>query len=187
MQKEEAAKIYDPLKTRTIIISSAIDDKVAMRIIQELLMLEKKAVSPIQMLINSPGGQVTSGMAIYDTMQLIQSPIYTVVTGIAASMGTILAVGGAKNYCLITPNSRFMIHQPLLHGVIAKASDLQITAEEIKKTKQQIAEIYAKKTKKTVTSILKKLDKDQWFSAQESVEYGFTDKVINSFPLETLK
>lgn len=183
MKKEESA-LYDPMKTRTVLISSAIDDKLTTRIIQELLMLEKKAIKPIQMIINSPGGQVNSGMAIYDTMQLLRSPIYTIVAGIAASMGTILAAGGAKDYCMITPNSRYMIHQPLLYGVVGKASDLQITAEEIKKTKQQIAEIYAKKTKKKVSVILQNLEQDKWFSAKESVEYGLTDKVIDSFPLE---
>jgi ATP-dependent Clp protease protease subunit len=183
MKKEENL-LYDVVKTRTIILSSAIDDKLATRVIQELLILEKKAVRPIQMIINSPGGQVTSGMAIYDIMQLLQSPIYTIVAGIAASMGTILAVGGAQNYCMITSNSRYMIHQPLLHGVVGKASDLQITAEEIKKTKLQIAEIYAKKTKKKSSTILQVLEQDRWFSAKEALDYGLTDKIIDRFPLE---
>lgn len=183
MKKEAVCPIYDPLKTRTIIISSAIDDKVATRVLGELLMLEQQAVKPIQMIINSPGGAVTSGMAIYDTMQMLKSPVYTLVAGLAASMGTILAVGGSQGYCMISPHSRYMIHQPLLQSLMGKATDLKITADEIKKTKQQIAEIYAQKTKKKLTTILQVLEQDKWFSALESVEYGLTDKVVDEFPL----
>lgn len=183
MKKEENALVYDPIKTRSIIICGAIDDKLATRVIGELLMLEQKSKDPIQMIINSPGGSVTSGMAIYDTMQMLKSPIYTIVVGLAASMGTILAVGGAVGHCLISANSRYMIHQPLLQSFVGKASDLQITAEEIKKTKQQIADIYTQKTKKKLATILQALEQDYWFSASESVDYGLTDQVIDKFPL----
>ena len=184
MKKEPTNFIYDPLKTRTIIISSVIDDKLAMRVVGELLMLEQKEIQPIQMIINSPGGAVTSGIAVYDTMQMMKSPIYTIVAGLAASMGTILAVGGAQGYCMISPHSRYMIHQPLLQSIVGKASDLKITADEIKKTKQQIAEIYAKKTKKKLATILQVLEQDRWFSAVESVEYGLVDKMVDAFPLK---
>ena len=184
LQQEEKNLLYDPIKTRTVILSGVIDDKLSERVIGNLLMLEKKAVRPIQMIINSPGGQVSSGMAIYDVMQILQSPIYTIVAGVAASMGTILAVGGEQGYCMITANSRYMIHQPLLQGVIGKASDLKITAEEIKKTKEQIANIYATKTKKKNSVILKDLEQDRWFSAQETLGYKLTDAIIDKFPLE---
>ena len=115
MEKKEEKYFYNPLKTRTIVCSSAIDDEVADRILKELLMLEQESNMPIRLIINSPGGQVSSGMAIYDFMQLIQSPVHTIVAGLAASMGSIF-IGGDKGHCSITMRSRVMIHQPLIQN-----------------------------------------------------------------------
>ena len=134
----------------------------------------------IRFIINSPGGQVSS-MAIYDFMQLIQSPVHTIVAGLAASMGSILLIGGDKGHCSITMQSRVMIHQPLMQNVVAKASDLAITAEEIEKTKKMIASLYQKKTGKNLQKILTDIDKDHWFSARESVKYGLADSIITKF------
>ena len=145
MENKEKKYFYNPLKTRTIICSSAIDEEVADRILKEFLMLEQESHQPIRLIINSPGGQVNSGMAIYDFMQLIQSPVHTIVAGLAASMGSILLIGGAIGHCRVTAQSRIMIHQPLMQNVIAKASDLAITAEEMEKTKKLIASLYQKK------------------------------------------
>ena len=181
MENKEKKYFYNPLKTRTIICSSAIDDEVADRILKELLMLEQESNMPIRFIINSPGGQVNSGMAIYDFMQLIQSPVHTIVAGLAASMGSILLIGGDKGHCSITMQSRVMIHQPLMQNVIAKASDLAITAEEIEKTKKMIASLYQKKTGKNLQKILEDIDKDNWFSAKEAVKYGLADSIITKF------
>ncbi len=181
MEKKNKKYFYNPLKTRTIICSSAIDDEVADRILKELLMLEQESNKPIRLIINSPGGQVSSGMAIYDFMQLIQSPVHTIVVGLAASMGSILLIGGASGCCSITVRSRVMIHQPLMQNVVAKASDLVITAEEIEKTKKLIATLYQKKTGKNLQKILKDIDQDHWFSAEEAVNYGLADNIITKF------
>ena len=169
------------LKTRTIMIGDAIDQKVAEKVITQILFLESQdAKKNIYLYINSPGGEVTSGMAIYDIMQFTTCPIVTIVVGLAASMGSLLAIGGSSGKCFAAPNSRFMIHQPLINRVIAKASDLEITAKEIEKTKQNIAEFYAKKTKKKVGKILEDMDKDLWFSAQEALKYKLIDKIITT-------
>lgn len=169
------------IKTRTIIISESIEQKLAEKVITQILFLESQdAKKDIYLYINSPGGEVTSGMAIYDIMQFVTCPINTVVIGIAASMGSLLAIGGASKRCFATPNSRFMIHQPLINNVIAKASDLEITAKEIEKTKQNIAEFYSKKTGKKVKKILEDMDKDNWFNAQEALKYKLIDKIITT-------
>ena len=181
--KTKKPEIYDPIKTRIIVLSSAIDDKIADRVIKELLILNQHNSKPIKMIINSPGGQVSSGLAIYDTMQIIKSEVHTIVAGLAASMASILLIGGTSNNCMITTNSKIMIHQPLIQSVVGKASDLAITAEEIDKTKQLIAELYQKKTGKSTKSIMADIDKDNWFSAKEAVKYGLADKIITKLDI----
>lgn len=179
MKKKETNNLYNFLKTRTIILASAIDENSSEKIIQELIMLENDNNNPIKFIICSPGGQVNSGLAIYDIMQAISSPVHTIASGLAASMSSILLIGGAKNHCEVTKNCRIMIHQPLIQGVSGKTTDLMITASEMEKTKQQIVSLYQKKTGKNANTITKDIDKDNWFSAEEAVAYGLADKIIN--------
>jgi ATP-dependent Clp protease, protease subunit len=132
--------------------------------------------------INSPGGSVDSGFAIWDQCKMITSPIYTMVTGLAASMGSILSLVAGKGRRFATKNSRIMIHQPLIGGVIqGQATDLEIQAKEIIKTRESLIEIYRSETGKEKQQIEKALDRDTWMSASEACEFGLLDGVINSY------
>lgn len=169
------------LKTRTIIISDQVNQKLADKIIRSLLLMESDDCdSEIKMLINSPGGEIYSGFAIFDMMQFISCPVTTIVTGFAASMGSILSLGAAPGRRFATPNSKIMIHQPLLQGVQGQATDLEIHAKEIVKTKKHLASLYAAQTGKTEKQILKDMDRDNWMSADEALKYGLLDKVITN-------
>jgi len=134
----------------------------------------------ITIFINSPGGSVTSGLSLYDTMQMIKSPVSTVCMGMAASMGAVLLSGGAKGKRYIFPNAEVMIHQPSISGPLQDtAANLIITAEEMQKTKIRLSQILAQNCNKSLEQILKDSDRDHWMSAQESVEYGIVDSVID--------
>lgn len=137
---------------------------------------------PILLIISSPGGSVDSGWAIWDQIQAIKSPVSTVVTGLAASMGTVLSMAAPKGRRFIMPNARYMIHQPLIGGHIpGAASDLEIHAKEILKTRERLIELYAENTGLSKDKLLKMMDRDKWMSAVEAVEGGFVDKVVNSY------
>ncbi len=171
----------DLLETRTIIISGSVDSKLADKVITQMLLMEKKSPKKeIKFLINSPGGEVYSGFAIFDIMKMIPCPITTIVMGLAASMGSMLSLAGdnGKRYAL--PNSRIMIHQPLLSGAEGQATDLEIHSKEILKTRKQIAKYYSEITGKTVNQIMKDMDRDHWLSSDEAVKYGLIDKVVSS-------
>jgi ATP-dependent Clp protease protease subunit len=129
--------------------------------------------------INSPGGVVTSGMVIYDTMHMISSPVHTICMGLAASMGSILLSGGTKGKRLIWPNGRVMIHQPSLGGMYGQATDIEITAAEIQKIKEISAEILAKNCGKSYEQVRKDFDRDHWMNAKEALEYGIVDGVAD--------
>lgn len=145
-----------------------------------LLLDADKPGEEIKFYINSPGGMVTSGMVIYDTVEMIQSPVSTICMGLAASMGSILLSVGKKGNRYIYPHGEVMIHQPSLGGYLqATSADIEIQAEQIEKTKQLGAEILAKNCGKTVEQILRDFDRDYWMDAKEAVEYGIVDKVIN--------
>ena len=166
------------LETRTIIISGSVDSKLTDKIIKQLLVLEKKAPEKkIKCLINSPGGEIYSGFAIFDIMRIISCPITTIVMGLAASMGSILSLAGDKGKRLALPNSKIMIHQPLLTGAEGQATDLEIHSKQILKSRKQIAEMYSEVTGKPVTRILKDMDRDHWLTAEEAVKYGLIDKI----------
>ncbi|MBU2514591.1 ATP-dependent Clp protease proteolytic subunit [bacterium] len=169
------------LDTRTIIISSSVDSQLTDKIIKQLLLLEKKdPKKEIIILINSPGGEIYSGYAIFDMMKFISCPITTVVIGLAASMGSILSLGGDDGKRFAFPKSRIMIHQPLLTGAEGQTTDLEIHSKQILKTRQEIAELYAEKTSKPVKQILKDMDRDHWLTADEALEYGLIDKIVSS-------
>lgn len=171
------------LNSRRIMIGRAFDGDLAEEVIKQLWYLELTGPGkPILLVINSPGGSVDSGFAIWDQIQLITSPVTTLITGLAASMGSVLALAAAPNRRFATPMSRFMIHQPSIMGTIqGQATDLEIHAREILKTKEQLINIYTKATGKSREVIEKAIDRDTWMSAQEALEFGHIDKIITSF------
>ena len=176
---ERAYDIYSRLlKDRIIFIGSAIDDVVANVVIAEMLFLQMEDKErDINIYINSPGGVVTAGMAIYDTMQFVKPDVCTYCMGQAASMGAVLLAAGAKGKRYALPNARVMIHQPW-GGVQGQASDISIQAKEILKMRDRINEILAKHTGKPLDKVQKDTDRDYFMSSQEALEYGIVDEVI---------
>lgn len=171
------------LKSRRIFLSDAVDGDSAKDIIRKLWYLELiDPGKPILFVINSPGGSVDSGFAIWDQIKMISSPVTTLVTGLAASMGSILSLCAAPKRRFATPHSRIMIHQPSIHGLIrGQATDLDIQAKEILKTRHGLVEMYVKATGKDYKVIDKAIDRDSWMSAQEALEFGLLDKVVTHF------
>lgn len=178
---ERAFDIYSRLlKERIIFIGGPIDDHVANIVIAQLLFLESEdPKKDITLYVNSPGGQIQSGLAIIDTMNHIKPDISTVCIGISASMGAMILSQGKKGKRYILPNSEVMIHQPLT-GVEGQASDIEITAKHILSLKDKLYEILAKATGKTKVQIEKDSDRDYWLSAQEAKKYGIVDKILES-------
>lgn len=176
---ERAFDIYSRLlKERIIFLGTEIDDTVANLIIAQLLFLQSEDKSAdIKLYINSPGGSVTAGLAIYDTMEHIAPDVSTIVVGIAASMGAFLAACGQKGKRYALPNSSIMIHQPS-GGFSGTAADIEITAKEIIKIRSRLNEILAQKTGQTVKKISADSDRDFWMSAPEAKKYGAVDAVI---------
>ena len=173
-------KIIDKkfLEERTIFLWGEVNDESSRDIVSKLIYLEKqKPGEKITFFINSPGGMVTSGMAIYDTMQLISSPVSTVCMGLAASMGSILLSAGTKDERYIYPYAEVMIHQPSVGMIRGVAADIEITTRQIVKTRKISAEILAKNCGQTTDKILKDFDRDYWMDANESIEYGIVDKL----------
>ncbi|PIR76212.1 MAG: ATP-dependent Clp endopeptidase, proteolytic subunit ClpP [Candidatus Magasanikbacteria bacterium CG10_big_fil_rev_8_21_14_0_10_42_10] len=179
-QGERAYDIYSRLlKDRIIFLGSAIDDGVANTIIAQLLFLANQdPEKDIKLYINSPGGSVTSGMAIYDTMQFIKPHVSTICIGMAASMGSVLLAAGEKGKRFVLPNSEVMIHQ-VLGGTQGQASDIQIHAERIVKMKKHLNEILAQQSGQTFEKVEKDADRDYFMNAEEAVAYGLVDKVIS--------
>jgi len=180
MEKMLSAWQFDKkfLEQRKVFLWGPVDDKSAKDITNRLLYLE--AIDPgkeITFYINSPGGVVTSGMVIYDTMQMITSPVSTVCMGMAASMGSILLSGGKKGKRFIYPNGEVMIHQPSGGGQ-GTSADLEIMAEQMQKTKLLGAGILAKNCGQTLEKVLKDFDRDYWMDATESIEYGIVDSIV---------
>ena len=184
MSKKESEEKDDSLsmqmlETRTIVISSSVDSKLADKVIKQTLLLEKLAPKKeIIVIINSPGGEVYSGFAIFDIMKFVECPICTIVTGLAASMGSILSLVGDDGRKFAFPNSKIMIHQPLLQRAEGQTTDLEIHSRQIMKLRQETAELYAATTGKDVKKILKDMDRDNWMTAEESLKYGLIDIII---------
>jgi ATP-dependent Clp protease protease subunit len=176
---ERSYDIYSRLlKDRIIFLGEAIDDHISSLVIAQLLFLEAEDPDKdIFLYINSPGGIVTSGLAIYDTMQYIKPDVATICIGQAASMGSLLLAAGAKGKRSALPNSRIMIHQPSA-GFQGQATDIMIHAKEILKTKQRLNEIYASHTGQKADKVDKDLDRDNFKSPHEALEYGLIDKII---------
>lgn len=176
---ERAYDIFSRLlKERIVFIGTPIDDTIASLVIAQLLFLESEDPDKdINVYINSPGGSVTSGLAIYDTMQYIRPDVSTICIGMAASMAAVLLAGGSKGKRTALPNSRIMIHQPW-GGVQGTASDISIQAEEILKTKKRINEILAQHTGRTYDQLMKDTDRDYYLAAEEAKQYGLIDTVL---------
>jgi ATP-dependent Clp protease protease subunit len=185
---ERAYDIFSRLlKERIVFIGTPIDDTVASLVIAQLLFLESEDPDKdINLYINSPGGSVSSGLAIYDTMQYIRPDVQTICIGLAASMGAVLLAGGTKGKRAALPNSRIMIHQPW-GGVQGTASDISIQAEEILRTKRRLNEILAHHTARPLEDIEKDTDRDRYMSAEESRTYGLIDSVFVKKPREAKK
>jgi len=178
---ERSYDIYSRLlKERIIFLHEGIDDNVANLVISQLLFLEAEDnARDIYLYINSPGGVVTAGMAIYDTMQFIKSPVSTICMGQAASMGAFLLASGAESKRYALPNARIMIHQPL-GGAQGQATDIEIQAKEILRIKSQLNQILSERTGQSLTKIEKDTDRDFFMSAEEAKEYGLIDDVITA-------
>jgi ATP-dependent Clp protease, protease subunit len=178
---ERAYDIFSRLlKDRIVFIGSAIDDNVANLAIAQMLFLEAEDPdNDILVYLNSPGGSITAGLAIYDTMQFIKPDVQTYCMGQAASMGAVLLAAGAKGKRFSLPNSRILIHQPWLGGLAGQASDIDIQAKEILRMRERLNEILAFHTGQPLTRIAEDTDRDYIMSAQQSKEYGIIDDVIS--------
>ncbi len=183
-QYTQWVNIYTRLaRDRIIFLGEEVNDQIANEIIAIMLYLDSEDPGKdIFLYINSPGGVVTSGLAIYDTMQHIKSDVVTICLGLAASMGSFLLAGGTKGKRLALPHSRIMIHQPS-GGTRGQATDIQIEAQEILRLRHELNSIYASNTGKAIEKIEKDMDRDFFMSAEESKEYGLIDKVIEERPV----
>lgn len=171
------------LEARRIFLSDAVDDSSAKDIIRKLWYLElSDPGKPILLVINSPGGSMDSGFAVWDQIQMITSPVTTLVTGLAASMGSVLSLSAAPKRRFATPSSRILIHQPRIGGSIqGQATDLDIQAKEMLKSRAKLVEIYVNATGKDPKVIERAIDRDTWMGSQEALEYGLLDGIVTSY------
>jgi ATP-dependent Clp protease protease subunit len=178
---ERSFDIYSRLlKERIVFVSGVVDDGLASLVIAQLLFLEKEDPDKdIDMYINSPGGSVTAGLAMYDTMQLVKPDVATICAGMAASMGSILLTGGAQGKRYALPHSKILIHQPWVQQIGGQATDVEIAARDLIATRRMLAGIYETTTKKPIDTILKDIDRDYYMTADEAKEYGLIDQIFN--------
>ncbi len=173
-------KLFDE---RIIVLSDPIHSLTAKKIIEKLLALEAvDSKKEITIFLNSPGGEVSSGFGIYDTIRFLRSPVKIIVTGLAASIATVILLGAKKENRFSMPNSRLLIHQPLISGNIqGQASDIEIHAKEIIKTREKIAQLYVKETKQPLERVQRDIERDYWMTAEEALEYGLISKIIQNY------
>jgi ATP-dependent Clp protease, protease subunit len=178
---ERAFDIYSRLlKDRIVFVGGPIDDHLANLVMAQLLFLEREdADKDIDMYINSPGGSVTAGLAIYDAMQLVKPDVATICAGMAASMASILITGGAPGKRFALPYAKILIHQPWVQQVGGQATDVEIAARDLIATRRMLAGIYETTTKKPIEQILKDIDRDYYMTAEEAKEYGLVDKIFS--------
>ena len=177
---ERAYDIYSRLlKDRIVFVGGPIDDHLANLVIAQLLFLEKEDPDKdIDMYVNSPGGSVTAGLAIFDAMRFIKPDVATICMGMAASMGSVLLTGGAAGKRYALPHAKILIHQPWVQQVGGQATDIEIHARDLIATRRMLAGIYEEATKKPVEQILRDIERDYYMTAQEAVDYGIIDSVI---------
>ena len=184
MEKDEESQETDNLaskllKSLTVVISQQVDAKLTSKVLSQLVLLEQESDDqPVTVFINSPGGEIFSGFAIFDMLNFISCPVTTIVTGFAASMGSILSLAADKGCRYAMPQAKIMIHQPLLMGYQGRATECEIQAREILKTRDHLVKLYSEQTGKGYEEIKKALDRDNWFTAEEALEYGLIDKVV---------
>ncbi len=182
---ERAYDIYSRLlRDRIIFLGGPVDDEVANLVVAQMLFLSNEdSKSDIHFYINSPGGSVTAGLAIYDTMRYLRCDVSTYCVGLAASMGAVLLLGGTRGKRSILPNSSVLLHQPLIHGQITgPATDLEIEAEEMLRVRQRLYQIIAEHTGKSIETIEKDCDRNYWMDAETAVKYGVADKILEKMP-----
>jgi ATP-dependent Clp protease, protease subunit len=182
---ERAYDIYSRLlRDRIVFVGGPIDDNMANLVVAQMLFLSNEdAKADIHMYINSPGGSVSSGMAIYDTMQYVRCDVATYSIGLSASMGSVLLAGGTAGKRFALPNARILLHQPLIGGVLqATATDLSIEAKEIIRLRHRLYEIFQQHTGQPLARIEKDFDRNLWLDAGESLEYGLIDKIMDHMP-----
>lgn len=182
---ERAYDIYSRLlKDRIVFLGGPVDDGVANLIVAQMLFLSNEdSAAPIHFYINSPGGSVSAGLAIYDTMQFLRCDVATYCVGLAASMGAVLMCGGRPGQRFLLPNARMLLHQPLIGGVMeGSATDLSIEAAEIIRLRKRLYEIIGKHSGKPVEQIERDCDRNKWLDAFEAIEYGLADKVLERAP-----
>jgi ATP-dependent Clp protease protease subunit len=168
------------LNERIIFLGTPIDDQIANLVVAQLLHLESEdPEKDISLYINSPGGSIYSGLAIYDTMQFVKPDISTMCVGVAMSMGSLLLAGGAKGKRAVLPNSRILIHQPSA-GFEGQSTDIEIHAREILKLRERIDEIYSEHTGRSQTEVRSDMERDRFFTAEQALEYGLVDRVLES-------
>lgn len=170
------------LNDRIIVLSDEVSDATASIVVAQLLFLDSQdSEKDIYLYINSPGGSITAGMAIYDTMQYVKADVSTICVGMAASMGAFLLAGGAKGKRMVLPHSEVLIHQPLIGGGLSgQCTDIRIHSDQLVKTREMLNKILAENTGKTVEEIERDTERDHYLTAQEAVEYGLVDKIITS-------
>ncbi len=182
---ERSYDIYSRLlRDRVVFIGGAVDDEMANVIIAQLLFLSNEdPKADISLYINSPGGGISSGLAIYDTMQFIRCSVRTYCVGMAASMGAVLMAAGSEGKRFVLPNSRVLIHQPLIRGVLTgPATELDIEAREIIRLRKRLYGILSRHTGQSVEQIERDCDRNKWLNAEEAVEYGCADKILQHMP-----
>ncbi len=169
------------LEARYILISEAVSSDTAERVVRDLLLMDEMNQNPISIYVNSPGGEVNSGFAIFDTIRFIRSSVYIINTGLCASIATVINMAAKKDHRFAMPNAMFLIHQPLISGqVIGPASDLEITATQILKTRERINQLFAKECGHDLKKIEEDTSRDHWLTAEEACKYGLVCKVISS-------
>ncbi len=185
-QKENQPQRWTPLEqsifeNRIILLSGAVDSEMADKVNRQLLAMESANPElPVYLYINSPGGEVTSGFSIYDTAKFIKPEIYTVVIGLAASMGSLIALCAEKKNRLAFPNARFLIHQPLISGLLrGTAADIEIHAKDIVQIKEKINKLYSEETGRPLEEIKRATDRDKWMDSTEALNFGLINKIVN--------
>lgn len=180
-QEDSAGMLEKLLASRTVIVSGAVNTELAAKTIQQLVLLDHDDVKKrITIMINSPGGEFHSGFAIYDMIRFISAPVISIVVGLAASMGSIIPLAAEKENRYALPNSKFLIHQPLLMGYQGPATDLEIQAKEILRDRQRVVEIYQEHTERKADEIAKDIERDKWMTAEEALEYGLVGRIVSN-------
>jgi ATP-dependent Clp protease protease subunit len=176
---ERGYDIYSRLlKDRILILGCEVDDDVANSLIAQMLFLDVDSEEPIHLYINSPGGSVTAGLAIYDMMKTVKCEVRTYCLGQASSMGSLLLAAGTQGQRYAMPNSRIMIHQPSVHGISGQVTDVEIAAREMTKTKKQLTEIYVNHTGQEYQKLHELMERDTYLSADEAIALGLVDKIV---------